>query len=181
MAVKEIALVLSAADPFAADRTLEALLSEFEKPILRLCFRLLGNLADAQDAAQEVFLKAHRHRDRLDPARPAGPWLYQVAYNQCRDRMRRRRPSVALEDIGPLAAAGNPEAQAVQNERRDLVLVALEILGDKERAALVLRDLEGMDTREVAAVLGTREETVRSQISMARAKMRKYLTSRNAL
>ena len=152
-------------------RLFENLLAEYERPILRLCYRLLGNMADAQDAAQEVFLKAHRNLDRYDPARSASPWLYQIAVNTCRDQFRRQRPAL---EIVP-ARVTTPEEEAQTGQQREILQRALRELPPKEREALVLRELEGLATAEVAQMLGSTEETVRSQVSHAKAKLKAFV------
>lgn len=161
-----------------ADERFEELLRTFERPILRLCYRLLGNLEEAQDAAQEAFLKAFRNFTKLDSERSASPWIYQIAVNACRDRMRRRRPLSPLDEAALVGGPWNPEQDAQRAEQRRIVMEGLSELGEKERMALVLRDLEGLETREVAAILGSSEETVRSQTSTARAKLKRWVEAR---
>jgi RNA polymerase sigma-70 factor (ECF subfamily) len=81
-----------------------------------------------------------------------------------------------VEAAGQIAAAGSDPQQAVtEEERRRAVQLSLRMLPEKERAAIVLRDLEGLPTEEVARILGSSEATVRSQISKARVKMRDFV------
>lgn len=160
----------------------EELVSLHERRVYGTAWRLLGRLEDAQDAAQEVFLRLYRSLSRIDPGRPLSPWLYRVTVNVCRDlgrgRQRRARwtgssveelrEETGVEPEDPLAG---PErrAEAAQETRR-----LLELLGElpeKERTALVLRDVEGLSTAEVAEVLGSSPVTVRSQISRGRLKL----------
>jgi len=155
-----------------------AIMEACERRVLRVALRLLNNPHDAQDAAQEVFLRLYKNLKRLDSLRGCEPWLFRVTVNVCRDIARGRARSVALEDTPDPAAAG-PDAfdDAQLAEQRRLIRRGLGRLGEKERAALVLRDVEGLSTREVAAILGSSEATVRSQISSARLKLREF-TSR---
>jgi RNA polymerase sigma-70 factor (ECF subfamily) len=153
----------------------EEILRAHERGILRTCLRMLGDIEDARDAAQETFMRLHRNLSQFRSGRPVAPWLYQVALNQCRDRLRRRRPSETLELFDPPAEAPHPEALAAREERRRLVLRGLRRLAEGERAALVLRDLEELPTEEVARILGNSEATVRSQIAKARAKLKTIL------
>ena len=90
---------------------------------------------------------------------------------------RLRKATDSLEDWR-LSAPGSTEADLGREQQRKLVVEALGALPEKERAALTLRDLEGLSTREVAAILGSSEATVRSQISAARLKIRKILRRR---
>jgi len=155
----------------------EALLRAHEAQVTRTAIRLLGNRQDAQDAAQEVFLRLHRSLRKIDDAGNLSGWLYRVTVNICRDILRKRKATDSLED-GRLSAPGSTEADLGREERRKLVVEALGALPEKERAALTLRDLEGLSTREVAGILGSSEATVRSQISAARLKIRKILRRR---
>jgi RNA polymerase sigma-70 factor (ECF subfamily) len=154
-----------------------------ERRVLTLAYRLLGTAEDAQDAAQEVFLRAFRYLRRFDPSKPMEPWLVRMTVNVCRaaGRKRTRSRSVlvqneALDHVDP---GRSPHAQLYLEEQKRLLYDALATLGDKERAAVVLRDIEGFTTAEVAEILGTAEATVRSQISFARLKIRKSLALKN--
>jgi len=152
----------------------ERIMAEAERRVLRIALRLLNNPHDAQDAAQEVFLRLYKQLGRLDEARGYDAWLYRVTVNVCRDIARKRPQAVALEDA-PEPREHQPDLEFA--ERREIMQRALGRLGEKERAAVVLRDVEGLSTREVAQILGSTETTVRSQISTARLKLRDF-TSR---
>jgi len=182
-------LALAAAElgdePEGRDATLEAaragdraafdlLMRRHERLVLGTAYRLAGNLEDAQDASQEVFLRLYRNLAKLEAGNLAA-WLYRVTVNVCHDARRRRPSTVPVDDAPELAAAGDPQQSADEAERRALLLRSLRMLSEKERAALVLRDLEGLSTAEVAGVLGSSVGTVRSQISKARLKMRDFV------
>ena len=156
----------------------EAILCQFERRVLLTAMRLLnGNLEDAKDAAQQVFLRLHRSLHQLDANRNFASWLYRITVNVCRDmlRVRARRPVVSLEAAGDCAMAGGAEDAMRRNEQMRLIYSALATLSEHERAAIVLRDLEGISTAEVARILESSESTVRSQISYARVKIRKFV------
>jgi RNA polymerase sigma-70 factor (ECF subfamily) len=179
-----IALPVTAYQPEASDdlAAFERIMASCERRVLRIALRLLNNQQDAQDAAQEVFLRLYKHLGRLDlaDARGCEPWLFRVTVNVCHDMARKRGHSVALEDAaleGVAAVPSDAQHGLERTQQRELVQRALGCLGEKERAALVLRDVEGLSTREVAAILGSSEATVRSQISTARLKLRDF-TSR---
>ena len=155
----------------------EALLRIHEAPVARTALRLLGNRQDTQDAAQEVFLRLHRNLRQIDGAGNVAGWLYRVTVNVCRDMLRKRKNVASLDD-SRLSVASSMEADLGREQQRRLVVEALRALPEKERAALTLRDLEGLSTREVAGILGSSEATVRSQISAARLKIRKILGRR---
>lgn len=153
----------------------ERIMSQCERRVLRVALRLLNNPQDAQDAAQEVFLRLYKHLAGLDPAQNYEAWLFRVTVNVCRDMGRKRRRSVGLGEV-PEPPAPGPDAYhgAARAQQLEIVRRGLSCLGGKERAALVLRDVEGLSTREVADILGSSENTVRSQISSARLKLREF-------
>ena len=152
----------------------EALLRSYERQVLGTALRLLGRREDAQDAAQEVFIRLFRHLKRLKSEDAVGPWLYRVTVNVCRDAWQKRRPASDIADFDLASAAPDPETIAGQSERHRAVAMGLATLAQKERAALVLRTVEGLSTREVAGILGSTEVTVRTQVFSARMKLRKF-------
>jgi len=158
----------------------ERLILAHERRVLRTAQALLGNREDARDAAQEAFLRVFRYLDRFDARREFAPWLYRLVVNVCRDIQRKRGVvGVDLSAVGPelLAEEGEQEARVDAGDRERMVRGALAVLSGKEREALVLRDIEGLPTAEVARVLGCMEVTVRSHVSRARLKLRSALAA----
>ena len=154
----------------------ERLLRQHERLVLATAIRLLGNLEDAQDAAQEVFLRLHRNLAKVQSSGNFAGWLYRVTVNVCHDHRRRKPETVSMADAADIPAAGaDPHQELTEAERRRALTLSLRMLPDKERAALVLRDLEGLSTAEVAAALGSTEATVRSQVSKARVKVKDFM------
>ena len=159
----------------------EQLMVGNERRVLTLAWRLLGRMDEAQDAAQEVFLRAFRYLHRFDARKPLTPWLMRITVNVCRDLGRKRQSLPATfsgmdkppEESAATGPEGNPHDELAADERRQMLWTALDRLPNKERAAIVLRDLEGLSTEEVAALLKSSQATVRSQISSARLKIRK--------
>ena len=147
-----------------------------EKQVLGTAWRLLGNLEDAQDAAQETFLRLYKNLNRLPDIQEIKSWLHRVTVNLCNDmhRQRRRRGWEPMSGPEPASSQMDPELAWTHQERGHLVELALKTLPEKERAAVVLRDMQGLSTREVAAILGSSEVTVRSQICVARGKLKKF-------
>jgi RNA polymerase sigma-70 factor (ECF subfamily) len=156
--------------------TFEVLVERHAAMVLRTAQRLLLIEADAQDAAQEVFLKLHRFAKKFDETRDPRPWLYRMTVNVCHDLRRKRKVDVALEMAAePVAGEPTPEERWSTEERRRLLFEALAALTERERQAIVLRDLEGLTTAEVAEAMGTTEATVRSQIAIGRAKLKEHV------
>jgi RNA polymerase sigma-70 factor (ECF subfamily) len=176
--LESIALVLRArdGDPVAFER----LMVRHQRQVLCIATRMLRRHEDAQDVAQEVFLKLYRYLPRIRPE-TVKAWFYQVTVHACWDVVRKSKKlqTTALDedDAGKelaLAWDQNVEANLNLAERRRLLQNALLSLPFKERAALVLRDIEGLSTEETARILGSSETTIRSQISCARVKIRRH-------
>jgi RNA polymerase sigma-70 factor (ECF subfamily) len=156
-------------------RVFEGLVADHERMVLRTAYRLLGHLEDAQDAAQEVFLRLLRNLDRIEGDPKA--WLYRVTVNVCNDHHRKQMPVFELDEHRA-DPAPDPEVAITLGERKRLLMDGLATLGERERTCVVLRDIEGLSTAETAAILGVEEGTVRSHISIARVKLAKYVRSR---
>lgn len=166
----------------------EALMSATEQKVVATAWRFLGEREDARDAAQEVYLRAYKYLARFRAGEDFGAWLHQITVNVCRDAARRRAPvgaggvQLARVDFGDApadfesATAVGPDAErdTLVSQQRALLRRALAMLPEKERAAVVLRDMEGHSTEEVARLLNSRPVTVRSQVSSARTKLKAY-------
>ena len=149
----------------------------YQQRVFRTANALLGCDADANDAVQEVFLRAYRNIAKFDDSRELAPWLYKITANVCRDiaAAKRRHQGPSVEDKALVSTSPGPFESVARSEQLHLTRLALASLPYKERAAIALRDLEGLPTREVARILGTTEGTVRSQISSGRAKLRRII------
>ena len=153
----------------------DALMRQYERLVLVTALRLTGSMADAQDISQDVFLKLYRHLSKVESANLSS-WLYRVTVNACHDQRRRRRPEDPVDYADELPSdAADPQQLVTEAERRRILAMSLRMLPEKERAALVLRDLEGLSTEEVAEALGSSVATVRSQVSKARVKVKTFV------
>jgi RNA polymerase sigma-70 factor (ECF subfamily) len=162
----------------AGDRVaFNQIILSYERRVLMTAWRLLGRREDAQDAAQEVFLRLYRYIHHFDEKRPLLPWLYRMTVNVCHDLHRKRRQDEALAagEVDRASLTYDIGGEIMRSEQRRIIEAALKTLTEKERAAVVLRDIEGLTTKDVAGILGSSETTVRSQISMARVKIRKFV------
>jgi RNA polymerase sigma-70 factor, ECF subfamily len=154
----------------------ERIVMLYERIVLRLARRLLLDPEAARDAAQEVFLRLHGKLGKFQEEKDLTPWLYRMTVNLCHDLRRRSRPGIALELAPtPRDAAPDPEQSMELLQRQQLLTAALKELSAREREAIVLRDLEGLSTAEVARVLRSSQGTVRSQISTGRVKIKKFV------
>jgi len=147
--------------------------------VFRLIYRVVGNVPDAQDLTQEAFVKALSRRAQLKDGRKAAQWLGRIAVNTALDFVRHRK-RVTFEELdhAPEIPSESPEQTALRSEKRRFIEDGLRLLSARERAALLLRDVEGLPAAEVAARLGCSQATVRSHIANARVKFRKYVKGR---
>lgn len=154
----------------------EQIVARYEARVLAVATRILGRRDEARDVAQEVFLRAFKYLHRLDLQKPVQPWLLRITVNVCRDaarqRTRRGHTFVALDTPNIIDRAPDPHAGLVDKQERLVLRQALDTLPEKERLAIVLRDVEGLSTAEVAELLRSSETTVRSQVSRGRLRLR---------
>jgi RNA polymerase sigma-70 factor (ECF subfamily) len=154
----------------------ELLMRQYERLVLVTALRLLGNMEDAQDASQEVFLKLYRNLGKLERAGNLTGWLYRVTVNVCHDSRGKRQVEFPVNEANEAVdQAADPRQILTESERRRALGMSLRMLSERERAAVTLRDLEGLSTQEAALAMGVNEATVRSHISQARVKMRGFL------
>ena len=138
---------------------------------------------EADEVAQEVFVRAWRGLDRFEERSQFSTWLYRIAFNEAHRRLSRRRPVRADPEPDredqvvslPESPALGPEAQALDREFERTLERALEELPDDWRAAVVLRDLEGLSTHDAAEVMGIREAALKSRLHRGRMQLRALL------
>src|SRR5678815_3154583 len=159
-------------------RAFEQIVLQYERRVMTLSSRLLHGIDEAQDATQEVFLRAFKYLHRLDVRRPVEPWLMRITVNVCRDIQKKtQRRNVTFSEIPPVESEtpGNPKdpySGLAWEQQRQRLWKALNALPEKERMAVLLRDVEGFSTAEVAEILGSTESTVRSQICRGRLRIK---------
>jgi RNA polymerase sigma-70 factor (ECF subfamily) len=169
----------------------EVLVSRFQQPVYNLVYRLMTDPGDASDVVQEVFLKVFRNIGRFRNQSSLKTWIYRIAVNEAHNHrrwfFRHRRKEVELE--GPagtggtveetLSDAGRSPFEFVSDlETHALVEKALSRINPSFRAAVVLRDIEGLSYEEVADILGISMGTVKSRILRGREALREELTGR---
>lgn len=146
-------------------------------------YRVVGSVEDAQDLTQDVFIKALQRQDQIkDPAK-AAHWLSRIATNTAIDFLRKagRVSMTELDQLPePVKASReeSPEDRVLRAEQRGYLEGGLRLLSERERVALVLRDVEGLPAEEVAEQLKCSKATVRSHIANARIKFKRYLERR---
>ena len=172
-------------DPEAFSR----LVGLHERMVFNLASRLLGDVEEARDLSQEVFLQVYRHLGRFEGRSSLKTWIYRIVVNLCHNRRRfwkRRRVDkcLALEDLtaaeeakasAALGTGSDPFSQLDRSERARRVQAALLEIPFHHRTVLILREVEGLSCDAIASTLGLPEGTVKSRLARARDALRDRL------
>lgn len=156
----------------------EQLVLRYQDRIYTLCRYMLRDTEDAQDAAQDAFLKAYAALGTFAPGASLSTWLYRIAVNTCLDYNKKSRPEPVDDDsaVDNLPSPQpSPERLSQSKETGRLIEGALGKLPGKLRAAIVLKEIEGLSYEEIAHTLATSVGTVKSRISRAREELRRLL------
>jgi len=155
------------------------LVRDHEETAFRIAYVICGNAADAEEAAQEAFVKAYRALGRFRTGEPFRPWVLAIVANEARNRRRSagRRAALAVRAAGEGRPSGeaapSPEAALLAGERRAMLVTALNGLGERDRTVIACRYLLELSEAETAAALGVRPGTVKSRLSRALERLRK--------
>jgi RNA polymerase sigma-70 factor, ECF subfamily len=146
-------------------------------------YRIVGNVDDAQDLTQEAFIKALQRQEQIKDPQKAAHWLSRIASNTAIDFLRRhsRFTFCEMEEVSdPLATLpeDSPEELLLRKEQGGYLEDGLRLLTERERMALILRDVEGLPAEEVARRMNCSKATVRSHIANGRIKFRRYVEGR---
>lgn len=172
----------------ALDGDLDAfgeLVIRYEQPIFNLTYRMLGNAEEAEDAAQEAFIRAYSNLHRYDVTRSFKTWVFSIASNHCIDRIRKRRltllsideplpPHPSLTSKQPM-----PEDMVLEEERSAFIDSLLNELKPDYRAAVVMRYWYDMSYVEIAEALDTTESAIKSRLFRARQILAEHLETMN--
>ena len=157
------------------------LVRAYERPVYNLTYRMLGDAAEAEDAAQETFLRAFSKLATYQPERKFVNWLLSIASHHCIDRLRRRGRAPQLSLDGPLppmwtvSDAPRPDEAASKNEQREQVRQVLDTLPSEYRAAVILRYWHGMSYQEIAQTMKTTVSAIKSRLHRARRMMARQM------
>jgi RNA polymerase sigma-70 factor (ECF subfamily) len=160
----------------------DLLVARWEDRIRGACYRFLGSEEEARDVAQEAFLKAYRAIGGFKREARFSSWLYQIATNLCRDRLRRRRTraTVSLEEMeetGGAIAETRPRAdeRLLQDDLARVVRRAIEALAEEQREVLILKEYEGLTFLEIAQALDVPVSTVKTRLYRGLGQLRQRL------
>jgi RNA polymerase sigma-70 factor, ECF subfamily len=161
------------------------LFDEYSQTLYRLCFRFLNDVAEAEDAVQEVLLKALQSIDSFKGHSALSTWLYRIAVNYCLNirRQWKWRSRLNLDflnesEIISEAAADNPHALVEKQEEKKLVQEAILQLPDRQRWAIILSRYENKSYQEIAEIMNCSVSAVESCLHHAKANMSRYLTKK---
>lgn len=158
----------------------EALIEVFQDHLVRYAFCKLNDLHDAEDAVQEVFLKAFVRRNELKKVSPVAPYLYRMVANMCIDRLRRRKPViVSIEEIGtdeiPHENSVSCE-QASAAEQLKLIEKVLKLIPEKQADVLRLRFINELSLSDISIALGCSVNTIKSRLRYGITSIRNFLS-----
>ncbi|MBW6465767.1 MAG: sigma-70 family RNA polymerase sigma factor [Brevefilum sp.] len=155
------------------DHAFGFLVERYQKPVFSLCYRMLGNSRDAEDAAQESFIRAYIHLKKYDPHRSFATWLLSIASHYCIDKIRKRQlPIVSMEALPDEIIADrnvpNPEAKFSEATREAMIQDLIMKLKPLDRAAVILRYWHEYSEVEIAEALNLSVSAVKSRLYRAR-------------
>ena len=164
------------------------LVTTYQQPVFNLCYRMLGEYTEAEDAAQEALVKAVLNLHGYDAERPFKPWVLRIASNECIDRIRRRKPVVSLDGMGEDGAwewqAGhspNPESEMLHHEQQNQIQEMLKSLPPLDRTVITLFYWEGLSYTEIGEVTGLSISAIKSRLFRARRVMAQLIVGSNTM
>ncbi|MBE0409781.1 MAG: sigma-70 family RNA polymerase sigma factor [Anaerolineales bacterium] len=153
------------------------LVEAYQTPVFNLCYRMLGSQYEAEDAAQESFLRAYKSLSSYDTNRSFSTWLLSISAHFCINQIRRRKKQItsldSLDHLNLQASSLNPEQNIEFNEEQELVRSLLKVLKPVDRAIVVLFYWYDYSYEEIANILNLTESAVKSRIHRARRELAK--------
>jgi RNA polymerase sigma-70 factor (ECF subfamily) len=174
-AAEDLRLLMSARD--GCPHSFRSLVERHQQRLHHFCFRYVGNEDDARELCQDAFVRAHGAMGRFKPRARVSTWLYQIALNLCRDRLRARsrsRVNGEADRLDSACRAGSPADRAVLASDLAKLDRGLASLPEKSRAILVLSCLDGLSHHECAAVLKCSERAVEGRLYRARRQLMEW-------
>ncbi len=155
-------------------RAMSQVISQYQRPVYNAAYRILGDMDDAADTTQVVFIKVFEHIADYDPKYKFFSWVYRIAINESLNQVKKRRPQEPLADS---QASPWPGPAQVLDTRRtcNRVQAALMLLNEDYRAVVVLKHFSGCSYRQIGEILQLPEKTVKSRLYSARQLMKKSL------
>jgi RNA polymerase sigma-70 factor (ECF subfamily) len=156
------------------DSAFDELMGRYKRSVVNFIFRMLGNADDADDVAQEVFVRVYQKLDTYRPATKFSTWLFALARNAAIDRLRwrKRHPTESIDPESPLVAATDTAGDVGARELGALIAAAVSELPEDQRTVLVLAEYQGMSHAEIGAVMRCSEKSVESRLYRAKQTLR---------
>jgi RNA polymerase sigma-70 factor (ECF subfamily) len=155
------------------------LVTRYQTAVYNMAYRMLGDPTEAEDAAQEVFVRAWNQLHTFQQDKRFSTWLLSIASHHCIDMLRRRKPSSPLDDVALYVESDDPSPDelALQGEQRDIVKKLLNTLPEKYRSVTVLRYYNDLSYDEIARMTGLTESAVKTQLHRARRMLAEQLVA----
>jgi RNA polymerase sigma-70 factor (ECF subfamily) len=167
------------------DEAFSRLVEKFQMPVFNLCYRMLGDSAEAEDAAQESFWRAYQFLKRYDQKRPFATWLLSISAHFCIDQLRKRRLVTLPMDILPEEdapdPAPNPESSYNQREEQQNLHKLLAGLNPQDRAAIIMRYWYDLSEEEIGEALSLSVSAVKSRLHRARRELAQMWQAKRTL
>lgn len=166
-------------------RAFSMLIENHERFVFNVVYRITGNAEDARDVSQEAFIKAFKNFESYDESSAFSTWLYRIAVNTAIDYIRKRKKenSISFEDyiVDEKNQKGDSgiEEKVISKEGVKNIISAVNMLDDEFKTVIVLRDMEGMDYKEISDITGLPLGTVKSRLSRGRGKFRQMIEKFN--
>jgi RNA polymerase sigma-70 factor (ECF subfamily) len=161
---------------------LNELIMTYQQPVFSLCYRMLRERTEAEDAAQEAIVKAVMKLHTYDVDRPFKPWILRIASNECIDRIRRSKDAVSLDGMGEDGAwewqvgnSPNPESAVLKQEEQDQVNEILEKLAPLDRLVVTLFYWDDLTYADISEITGLSISAIKSRLFRARREMASLL------
>jgi RNA polymerase sigma-70 factor (ECF subfamily) len=159
------------------DDAFDELMRRYKRPVLNFVYRLLGNADEAEDVAQEVFIRVYQNIGTLESSRKFSTWLFAMAHHACIDqlRWRKRHPTESLDNSPSLASVTTPTTEAATHEIGEHISAAVAKLPQDQRTALILSEYQGQSHAEIAQVMRCSEKSVELRLYRAKQTLRQHL------
>ena len=164
----------------ATTLTFEEIVEQYGDFVFNLAYRVLGNYADAEDAAQDAFLSAYRNFDRFRGESSVSTWLYRIAVNAAlmklrKDKNKRTQTQPEFDELQLVSPQKGPEQLALNSELREKLERGLDMLAPNLKAVVVLRDLQGLNNQEAAEILNLSVSSLKARLHRGRVQLREHM------
>ena len=157
----------------------EAIVGQYQQPLFRYCYRMLGNVQEAEDGVQEIFFKAFCKIQKYNKTISFSAWIYKITYNHCINIIRRKRiikfvPFIDASEQDDGEVGINLEISEINRELNEV----LQKLSSDDRCILILKNIEGKSFEDIALIIGAKSSTIRKRYERLRKKLKNSLTQK---